>query len=199
MAGRMEEDKDMYARERKKIRSVFQLFDKESRGCCAKEYAARALPVHSNQVPLCHTRSPPSSVVQPPPLLLTHRDVGTIMRYLGAYPTEEEIVADIIPSLQDETDLHNVKYTVLEPFLVRVTVEKLYEPDTEEVLLQAFRTLFPDKPYTDEATMAEVLRQGEYGFKEKEIDDFMRVAKSAAKSDSGLIYFEEYCAHTAKQ
>ncbi len=118
-------------------------------------------------------------------------EIGTIMRYLGAFPSEEEIVSQILPSLQDETDLHNVKLSAFEPFMVRVIAEKLFEPDSEEVLMQAFRTLFPDKPFAEESTMAEYLKQGLYGFRDQEVDDFMRVAKN----DQGLIYFEEYVAH----
>jgi Ca2+-binding EF-hand superfamily protein len=114
------------------------------------------------------------------------------MRYLGAFPTEEELVTEILPQLCADGDSLNIKYRTFEPFMLQTLLEQHYEPDTEETLLQAFRTLDPDgRGYLDEATMMELLTEGEFGFKEKEIEDFMRVAKDP---ETGLIHFEDYIA-----
>jgi len=114
------------------------------------------------------------------------------MRYLGVFPTEEELVADILPQLCADGDSLNIKFRTFEPLMLRVMVEQHYEADTEETLLQAFRTLDPEgRQYIDEATMMEFLTEGEFGFKEKEIEDFMRVAKDP---ETGLIHYEDYIA-----
>jgi hypothetical protein len=65
--------------------------------------------------------------------VVVKEEIGTIMRYLGAYPTEEELVTDILPQIQDDEETQYVKYDRFESFMVRVLVEKNYEPDTEEV------------------------------------------------------------------
>lgn len=65
------------------------------------------------------------------------------MRYLGAYPTEEELVTDILPQILDDEETQFVKYDRFEPFMVKVLVEKNYEPDSEETILQAFRVSAP--------------------------------------------------------
>lgn len=113
-----------------------------------------------------------------------------MMQYLGAYPTQEELLNDILPQLVDDDDSSIVRYERFEPFMVRVLVDKLYEPDTEETLLQAFRVLDPgNKMYIDEATMVEYLTEGEHGFTEKEIDPFIRIAK---EPQSGYIHYHDY-------
>ena len=54
--------------------------------------------------------------------------------------------------------------------MVRVLVEKNYEPDTEEVILQAFKVLDPDNQgYIDEDTIVELLTENEWAFREKEV------------------------------
>jgi len=122
--------------------------------------------------------------------IVVKEEIGTIMRYLGAYPTEEELVTDILPQIQDDEETQYVKYERFEPFMVRVLVERSYEPDSEEVILQAFKVLDPDnKGYVDDETITELLTENEWAFREKEIEDFMRVAKDP---DTGYIHFEDY-------
>jgi len=117
-------------------------------------------------------------------------EIGSIMRYLNAYPTEEELVTDILPQIQDDEETQYVKYDRFEPFMLRVIVERNFEPDTEETILQAFRVLDPDnKGYIDEDTLVEMLTENEWTFRDKEIEDFLRVAKDP---DTGFVHFEDY-------
>jgi Ca2+-binding EF-hand superfamily protein len=66
-------------------------------------------------------------------------EVGTIMRYLGAYPSEEELINDILPNLSDDEETTVVKLDRFENFMVRVIMDRMYEPDSEEMILQAFK------------------------------------------------------------
>lgn len=93
----LEEDKETFPNERKKIKAAFDLFDRDQKGAVVKE------------------------------------EIGTIMRYLNAFPTEEQLVTDILPQLQDDEETQFVKFDRFEPFMVRVLVERNYEPDSEEV------------------------------------------------------------------
>ena len=67
------------------------------------------------------------------------REVGTVMRFLGAYPTEEQLLTEILPKLMEDEDKDNVKFSQFEVFMLGVMVQRQYEPDTEETLLQAFK------------------------------------------------------------
>jgi calmodulin len=100
-------------------------------------------------------------------------EVGTIMRYLGAYPSEEELLNDILPNLSDDEETAVVKLEQFETFMLRVMMDRMYEPDSEEMILQAFKALDPEnRGYIDEHTMHELLTENEYAFRDKEWEDF---------------------------
>jgi len=151
--------------ERKKIRAAVELFDRDKRK------------------------------------ILPREEVGTVMRYLGAYPSEEDLMNDILPALCDEDDgvangssstagSNGVKLERFEKFMVRVMVERMYEPDSEEIILQAFRVLDPEgRGYIDESTLHELLTENEWAFRDKEWEDFIRVAKDP---DTNYIHYEDY-------
>lgn len=127
--------------------------------------------------------------------IVVKEEVGTMMRYLRAFPTEEEMVTEILPQLQDEEETQFVKIERFEPFMLRILVEKVYEPDPEEVVLEAFKVLDSEgKGYLEEDTIVELLTENEYAFRPKEVQDFLRVAKD---TDTGYIHYDDYVAHLA--
>ena len=73
-----------------------------------------------------------------------------------------------------------------------------WEPDSEDVLLQAFRVFDPEgNGYIEAHRMRDLLITKGTPFREKEIDAFMSVAKDL---ETGHIYYEDYVAHlTADQ
>lgn len=117
------------------------------------------------------------------------------MRYLGSYPSDEELVTQILPQLQDETDLHNVKYSAFEPFMVRALVEHLYDPDSETTILQAFQVLEELEGGTlTDAKLAEYMKEGDYGFRDSEIESFLEILKEESEGGgaTGLVDYEGY-------
>ncbi len=105
------------------------------------------------------------------------------MRYLGAYPSEEELTSDILPSLSDDDDALGVsspgvassavalgasvvgfvRLDRFESMMLRVLLDRLYEPDSEEMILQAFKVLDPEnRGYIEEHTMHELLTENEW-------------------------------------
>ncbi|KAF1791832.1 EF-hand domain pair [Phytophthora cactorum] len=74
-------------------------------------------------------------------------EVSTIMRYLGAYPTEKDIIKKILPEVcKQSCNLHArdepstfVTYDRFEKKMLEVLYTNEYEPDTDETLLAAFR------------------------------------------------------------
>ena len=47
--------------------------------------------------------------------VVVKEEIGTIMRYLGAYPTEEELVTDILPQIQVRISRSTRMHTHLPP------------------------------------------------------------------------------------
>ncbi|OQS05675.1 hypothetical protein THRCLA_20558 [Thraustotheca clavata] len=145
-------DMDTYLRAQ--IRSAFDMFDKDRKGCVIQE------------------------------------EVSTIMRYLGAYPSEKDIIKKILPEMQDDEPSTFVTYEKFEKKMLEVMYTHEYEPDTDETLLAAFRVLDPEKKgYIDADTMKELLMTKGTPFREKELEGFMHVAKDM---DTVKIYYEDY-------
>ena len=71
-------------------------------------------------------------------------------------------------------------------------MEHQWDPDTDDVLLQAFRTLDPERNgYIEAGRMRELLMSKGTALREKEIEGFMNVAKDM---ETGHIYYEDYIA-----
>ncbi|KDO34611.1 hypothetical protein SPRG_00674 [Saprolegnia parasitica CBS 223.65] len=150
----MDPSPDMDAYLRAQIRSAFDMFDKERKGCVIQE------------------------------------EVSTIMRYLGAYPSEKDIIKKILPEMQDDEPSTFVTYEKFEKKMLEVMYSHEYEPDSDEALMAAFRVLDPDKKgYLEADVMKELLLTKGTPFREKELEGFMHVAKDA---DTGRIYYEDY-------
>ncbi|CAM9461904.1 unnamed protein product [Chrysoparadoxa australica] len=124
---------------------------------------------------------------------VAQEEVSTIMRYLGAYPSERAIVKDILPELQeDNPSSQYIDYERFEDKMLEILVSREWQPDQEEVLLQAFRALDHEGiGYIETSRMRELLMTKGTPFREKEIESFMTVAKDA---ETGHIYYEDYVA-----
>ena len=110
------------------------------------------------------------------------------MRYLGAYPSESDLVTVILPALQPTDSSPLIPFSTFLPFMLHHLLAHTFDPDSETLLLAAFRVLDTDrKGYIDESTLVELLSDNEWGFREKEMEDFLRVAKDP---DTGFIHYE---------
>lgn len=75
---------------------------------------------------------------------IIREEVGTVMRALGAYPTERALVLEIIPEMEDETPTGFISYKKFEKKMLQVLATKEWAPDSGDILLQAFRTIDTD-------------------------------------------------------
>eukprot|EP00472_Partenskyella_glossopodia_P008903 CAMPEP_0197526826 /NCGR_PEP_ID=MMETSP1318-20131121/19509_1 /TAXON_ID=552666 /ORGANISM="Partenskyella glossopodia, Strain RCC365" /LENGTH=334 /DNA_ID=CAMNT_0043081183 /DNA_START=35 /DNA_END=1039 /DNA_ORIENTATION=- len=117
------------------------------------------------------------------------REVRSIMRYLGAYPPEDEMQTHIINQIKEDEEIR-VRYERFEEFMLNVMKNNLYEPDDHETLIQAFRILdTEDEGVLDETVIVDALTSNSVAFHEKEIEDFLSVAKDPK---SGKINYEQY-------
>jgi len=123
-------------------------------------------------------------------------EVPTIMRYLGVYPTEQALVKEILPEMQEDEPAAFVKYGKLEEVMLRLLASKEWEPDSEDVLLQAFKTIdSEDKGYIEWDTMRDLLQAKGTPFRDKECEQFQSIARDV---ESGCIYYEDYVALLAQ-
>uniref|UniRef100_A0A7S1XRS0 EF-hand domain-containing protein n=1 Tax=Phaeomonas parva TaxID=124430 RepID=A0A7S1XRS0_9STRA len=119
-------------------------------------------------------------------------EVGTIMRYIGAYPSERGLVSEILPAMQGDEPTSFVTYDKFEHEMLKVLFRKKWEPDSESMLLDAFRVIDADgKGFVSADELRELLVQEGTPFRAKEIEAFMNVAKD---SEFNRVYYEDYIA-----
>jgi calmodulin len=123
---------------------------------------------------------------------IIQEEVGTVMRALGAYPTERALVLEILPEMQDEDPTGFISYARFEKKMLQILASKECEPDSGDVLLQAFRTIDTENTgYISAELMEELLTTRGTPFRPKELELFMMEAKD---NDTGNIYYEDYVA-----
>jgi calmodulin len=123
---------------------------------------------------------------------IIQEEVGTVMRALGAYPTERGLVLDILPEMQDDEPTGFVSYKKFEKKMLQILATKECDPDSGDMLLQAFRTIDTDGTGFISAELLEELLTGRgTPFRPKELESFLMVARDP---ESGNIYYEDYVA-----
>jgi Ca2+-binding EF-hand superfamily protein len=123
--------------------------------------------------------------------------VPTILRYLGVWPPDLVLVEKILPAMQEDEPTRFVSYEKFEKVALELLASGEHAPDTEDVLLRAFRSLDPeDTGVLDPARIKELLmNEGDSPFREEEADIFLRFA--ADPEAGGKILYEEYIAKLA--
>ena len=71
---------------------------------------------------------------------IVQEEVGTVMRYLGVYPTEKALVLEILPEMQDDEPTGFISYKKFEKKMLQLIASRQWEPDSQETILQEFRT-----------------------------------------------------------
>ena len=119
-------------------------------------------------------------------------ELGTIMRYLGVFPSEKDIVEVVLPEILGDDPGQFVQYDKFEPKMLEYMKTNKWEPDSAQVLLSAFRVLDTEqKGYVDADKMKELISTQGISFREKETDSFLSVARDHQKN---RIYYEDYVA-----
>jgi Ca2+-binding EF-hand superfamily protein len=102
-----------------------------------------------------------------------------------------------MPQLTTDGNALQIQYGLFEKLMLHIWATSMYEPDSEEVLLQAFRALDPEgHGYLEEQVIREILTEGENPFSEKEVSEMLAVARD---SQTGLIHYEEYVSYMVSQ
>ncbi|KAL5268512.1 hypothetical protein ACHWQZ_G002403 [Mnemiopsis leidyi] len=118
------------------------------------------------------------------------REVGTIIRSLGCFPTEGEL-NDMIAEVEEDEPTGYVRYERFEPMMTRVLMDKSrYRPEPEDRIIKAFEVL--DKELKGYLTPEELQRymttEGE-AFTTEEMDEML---SAAIDQDKQLIYYKDF-------
>eukprot|EP00940_MAST-03C_sp_MAST-3C-sp2_P000014 g14.t1 len=119
-------------------------------------------------------------------------EVGSIMRYLGYFPSEKEIAEILLPEMMDDQVLEEVPYNKFEKKMLEVMSTGEYEPDVyDATLMHAFEVIDTEKKgWLSAEYLKELLTtKGSMPFRPTEIDAFLQTAKDP---ESGRIYYEDY-------
>ena len=121
---------------------------------------------------------------------IIQEEVVTVMRALGAYPDERQLVLTYLPEMQDEEPTGFVSYARFEKVMLNLLASRECEPDSSELLLQAFRTIDAEGQGWIAAEVFEALVTSKgTPFRPKELEQFMQVAKNP---ETGNIFYEDY-------
>jgi Ca2+-binding EF-hand superfamily protein len=117
------------------------------------------------------------------------REIGTIMRSLGCYPTEAEL-HDLIAEVEEDEPTGFIRFEKFQPMMVRVLTERRYRPANEEQLLKAFTVL--DKEQKGHLTVDELrkymMEEGEH-FTQEEMDEMLQASVDPEKE---VILYKDY-------
>ncbi|XP_003385793.1 PREDICTED: EF-hand calcium-binding domain-containing protein 2-like [Amphimedon queenslandica] len=109
------------------------------------------------------------------------REVGTVIRSLGCYPTQSEL-NDMIQEIEEEEPTGFILYDKFQPMMARVLIEGRYKPVSEEQLLKAFKVLDKDKKsyLTPEQLKEYMTTEGE-AFQQEEIEEMLQASVDPEK------------------
>lgn len=123
---------------------------------------------------------------------IIQEEVGTVMRALGAYPTERTLILEILPAMQDEEPTGFVSYDKFEKKMKQILATRELDPDSGDLLLQAFRTIDTDNQgFISAELMEELMTTRGTPFRPKEMESFLMIVKDP---ETGNIFYEDYVA-----
>jgi len=112
------------------------------------------------------------------------------MKYLGVFPTEKKLVNELIPEMEDDEPTGFISYKKFETKLLQLLATNEFEPDSGDIVLQAFRVLDTEGlGYLSMDTIENVLCSKGEAFRPQELELFAAVAKDP---ETGNVFYEDY-------
>ncbi len=119
---------------------------------------------------------------------ISPEDVAPLMRFLGQFPSEQILSDSIMKQLMESAHSREISYEAFEKMMLKSLLEHAYDPDDQETLLAAFRTLDADnRGYIEVETLRDSFAAGHHGLREKELNEFIEFAREGDK-----IWYEDY-------
>lgn len=118
-------------------------------------------------------------------------EIGTIMRWLGQFPSEQTLAENINKQLTEECRGREISYEAFEKLMLKCLMDHAYDPDDQTVLMAAFRAMDPEgRGFVEVETLRDWLSAGHLGLREKELNEFVDFAKDADEPDK--VFYEDY-------
>ena len=117
--------------------------------------------------------------------------IPAFMRYLGRFPSEQQVVDVVLPRIIEDDASPGINYERLESVILEMLLEFSYVPDHYDDLLLCFRKLDKlGRGYIDCDRLGMLLTTMGIKFEEEELKNFLNFARS--KEDPTKIYYEDY-------
>ncbi|KAG9268985.1 EF-hand calcium-binding domain-containing protein 2 [Astyanax mexicanus] len=117
------------------------------------------------------------------------REIGTIIRSLGRFPTEAEL-HDVIAEIEEEESAGFIRFEKFLPTMSRILMENKLRPVPEDLLLQAFEVLDQQKKgHLDPEELSRYLTQEGDPFSQEEMEEMLSAALDPEKN---LIFYRDF-------
>uniref|UniRef100_T1GW38 EF-hand domain-containing protein n=1 Tax=Megaselia scalaris TaxID=36166 RepID=T1GW38_MEGSC len=105
------------------------------------------------------------------------REVGTVLRFLGCVPTEQEINEVIQATEMEGDNSGSVHLNKFLPHVCQLLAERKMEPASPEKLFEAFKVLDPEgKGIISKEYMVKMMIEEGEPFTEEELEEMMTIA-----------------------
>ncbi|PKK33420.1 EF-hand calcium binding domain 2 [Columba livia] len=117
------------------------------------------------------------------------RDIGSIVRSLGCFPTEAEL-HELLANIEKEEPTGYIHLEKFLPVMTKVLLDRSYRPIPEDVLLHAFEALDENKCgyITKEELVKYMTGEGE-PFTEEEMEDML---STALDPETNTLHYRDY-------
>ncbi|KAJ8393059.1 hypothetical protein AAFF_G00069630 [Aldrovandia affinis] len=117
------------------------------------------------------------------------REIGTIIRSLGCFPTEGEL-HEIITEIEEEESTGSIRFEKFLPTMTKVLLERKFRPIPEDRLLQAFELLDPEKKgYLEPEELKKFMTQEGEPFSHDEMEEML---SAAVDPDKNVIFYKDF-------
>ncbi|XP_062863647.1 dynein regulatory complex protein 8 [Trichomycterus rosablanca] len=117
------------------------------------------------------------------------REVGTIIRSLGCFPTEAEL-HDIIAEIEEEEASGFIRFEKFLPIMTKILMEHKFRPVPEDLLLQAFEVLDQQqRGHLEPEELTKYLTQQGEPFTQEEMEEML---SAALDPDKHLIFYRDF-------
>ncbi|XP_049686828.1 dynein regulatory complex protein 8 [Accipiter gentilis] len=117
------------------------------------------------------------------------REIGSIVRSLGCFPTEAEL-HELLAKVEEEEPTGHIHLEKFLPVMTKVLLDRSYRPIPEDVLLHAFEALDEHKCgyITKEELVKYLTKEGE-PFTQEEMEDML---STALDPETNSVHYRDY-------
>ncbi|XP_051503018.1 dynein regulatory complex protein 8 [Myxocyprinus asiaticus] len=117
------------------------------------------------------------------------REIGTIIRSLGCFPSEAEL-HDIIAELEEDEPTGFVRFEKFLPNMTKILLERKFRPIREDLLLQAFEVIDQQKKgHLEPEELTKYLTQEGEPFTQEEMEEML---SAAVDPDKNVIFYKDF-------